>query len=243
MRGSTEILRFRGVEKTIGRLKALNGLDLAVSSGEFAALVGPPGAGKTAVLRLAAGLDVPDRGSVAVASGDAARRRGAIGAAIPDVVMEPGRTLRSNLRYAADLQGLNRRYAKDRITLLLESLGLGDRANDRLSSLADPDRRRAEIARALLQRPELLLLGNVTEGLTPSAASELLDEVLAIRAREGMAMLWATTNPAEGAGADRLIVLRRGTVVYSGRPTDLENQHPDKDLAHAVHALTGDSSS
>jgi ABC-2 type transport system ATP-binding protein len=237
MRGSTEILRFRDVEKTIGRLKVLHGLDLAVSSGEFVALVGPPGSGKTAVLRLAAGLDVPDRGSV----GGMAQRRPVVGAAIPDIAMDPGRTLRANLLFAADLLGLKRTYTVDRIASLLGKLGLGDRAGDRLNSLADADRRRAEIARALLPRPELLLLGNVTEGLADSAARQLLADVLAVRANEGTAMLWATTNPEEGANADQLVVLRRGAVAYSGSPSDLSRQYPAKDLPGAIHTLTGDS--
>jgi ABC-2 type transport system ATP-binding protein len=240
MRGSGEILRFRGVEKTIGRLKALNGLDLVVSSGEFVALVGPTASGKTAVLRLATGLDVPDQGSVTFASADAANRYG-IGAAIPDIVMEPGRTLLANLRSAADLQGLRRGYANHRIGSLLDRLGLRDRAGDRIRSLADADRRRAEIVRALLHRPTLLMLGNITEGLTPSIASQLLDEVLSIRAEEGIAILWATTKANEAAGSDRLIVLRRGTVVFSGPPADLLAQHPGKDLVGAVQLLTRDS--
>ncbi len=242
MSRSGEILRLQGVDKTIGRLKALNGFDLAIAAGEFVALVGPPGSGKTAVLRLAAGLDKPDQGSVMLAEGS--RKRSArfkIGAAFPDVAMDPERSVIANFRYGANLYGLGGSKAADRIGALLEWFDLQDRRRDLVRSLGDGDRRRAEIARAALHRPDLLLLGEVTEGLAASDASALRETVAKLAAEEGMAVLWATTRFEEAEHADRVVVLRRGTAVFKGTPAELRSRQKGKGIAAAIAALVGDS--
>jgi ABC-2 type transport system ATP-binding protein len=242
MRRSVEIIRFQGVDKTIGRLKALHGFDLAIAAREFVALVGPPGSGKTAVLRLAMGLDAPDHGSVALAGGN--RKRAArfkIGAAFPDVALDPERSVLANFRYCASLYGLGGASAAERIAALLRRFDLEDRRRDLVRSLGDGDRRRAEIARAALHRPDLLLLGDVTDGLAASDATALRETVAKLAAEEGTAVLWATTRFEEAEFADRVIVLRRGTPVFAGTPAELGSRQKGKGIAAAIAALVGDS--
>jgi ABC-2 type transport system ATP-binding protein len=244
MSRSAELLRLQGVDKTIGRLKALNGFDLTVAAREFVALVGPPGSGKTAVLRLAAGLDTPDRGSITLAGTDGKRSAGLkIGAAFPDVALDPERSVLASFRYDASLYGLGRSTAADRIKALLERFDLEDRRRDLVRSLGDGDRRRAEIARAALHRPDLLLLGDVTEGLAASDASALRETVAKLAAEEGMAVLWATTRSEEAEHADQVVVLRRGTAVFTGSAAELRSRQKGKSIAAAVAALMGDPAS
>jgi ABC-2 type transport system ATP-binding protein len=238
---SAEILRLDGVDKTIRRLKALNGFDLTVASKEFVALVGPPGSGKTAVLRLVAGLDVPDEGKVTFAGGHRKRSAGfSVGAAFPDVAMDPERSVLANLRHSASLYGLGGSKAGDRIKTLLERFGLQDRRRDLVRSLGDGERRRAEIARAALHRPDLLLLGDLTEGLAASGAAALRESAAKLAAEEGMAVLWATTRAEEAERADRVVLLRRGAAVFAGTLAELRSRQKGKSIGAAVAALIGD---
>lgn len=235
-----ELLRFRGVDKTIGRVKALSGFDLAVAPGEFVALVGPPGSGKAAVLRLASGLDKPDHGSIAFA-GRPFRPAAllSIGIASPDIRLDPARSLAANLRYSASLFGLTRSAARARIDALLHRFALHDHEHDLVGSLAGGASRRAELARAVLHAPDILLLGDIAEGLTAADAAQLLEDAGKLQAEEGMAVLWATSNAGEGEKADRIVVLRRGSAVFAGTPAELKSQHGSGSLAAAIARLTG----
>ena len=241
MREPAELLHFQGVDKTVGRLKALSGFDLTVTHGEFVALVGRQGSGKTAVLRIAAGLDRPDRGSVTLV-GEPYRPSAlsSVGAALPDVAMDPKRSILANLFHVADLHGLRRSSANARIAEVLDRFELADREHDRVTALGEGDRRRAEIARAVLHAPALVLLGNVTEGLSPTEAQRLMEDAERLRDDEGTAVLWATVRPEEADRADRIVVLRRGSAIFDGTPAKLKSQQGKNNLDAAVRALTGE---
>ena len=243
MNRAADVLAFRGVEKSFGRLKVLTGIDLAVAAGEFVALVAPAGSGKTAILHLAIGLDAPDRGTVTFDGRDVARHplaaRAAIGAVFEASALEPERSVRANLRFAADLYGLQRQPAADRIAALLRRFGLAEHDRDLVRGLGAMNRRRVDIARAVLHRPKLLLLSSITEGLERSMRDDLVDEVRRLAADEGAAVLWATTQADEAQKADRLIVLHRGGIVFAGPPAELLSKTEQTSLGAAVAELSG----
>lgn len=242
MASISKVLAFSGVEKSIGRLKLLAKIDLELDRGEFVGLLAPAGSGKTALLHLALGLDAPDRGSVRVNGVDVLRQpqaaRAMIGAVFEASVLEPDRSVRANLVYAADLFGLRRGGTLARIDALLERFGLRSHARDRVRSLAAPNRRRIEIIRALLHSPDLLLLNGIGEGLEPALRLALVDDVQRYAADNRMAALWATDEAEELATADRLAVLYRGTIGFDGSPAALLAATGKKTLAEAYAAAS-----
>lgn len=243
MAESPELLAFRRVERTFGRLKALAGVDLAIAPAEFVGLIAPAGSGKTAILNLCVGLSVPDRGTILFNGTDMSRHlssvRNDIGAVMGATDLELDRSVKSNLRFAAALYGLRRSDADARIGVLLRHFHLAEHERDLLHSLSDPQRRRIAIVRALIHRPRLLLLNGIADGLEPRPATQLLDETAKLCSDEQTAVIWATERADEVATADRLLVLHRGRIAFDGTPGELISRDGGRTLSAAIEAITG----
>ena len=241
--GSGAVLDARDVVKAYGPRKALDGVDIAIGAGEFVALLGPNGAGKTTLFQLLTGLFVPDGGSIRVAGHDIRRNAvpalAGLGVVFQQPTLDLDMTVRGNLRFHANLHGLTGTEAGRRITESLLQSKLADRAGDRSRSLSGGQRRRVELARALIHRPKLLIMDEPTVGLDPASRRDLLDYVLDLREQRSMAILWATHLVDEAEQADRVIVLHKGNVIVSGSPAALVEQTGKKDLHDAFVSLTG----
>lgn len=239
----TPVLDVRQVAKSYGAIKALGGVDLTVSAGEFVALLGANGAGKTTLLQLLTGLFAPDSGTIRVLGHDLRREaikalRG-IGVVFQQQTLDLELSVRANLRYHADLHGLPRRVASQRIEWALEQFGLTERARNRARTLSGGNRRRLELARALLHRPHVLLMDEATVGLDPASRRDILDEIVRLKSTEPIGVLWTTHLVDEIMRADRLVVLRRGKVVYTGTKEDLLKREGSTDLASTLIGLMG----
>ncbi len=236
------LLRLDDVRKSYGAREALRGVSLHVSRGEFVALLGPNGAGKSTLFQLLTGLFNADSGRVRVAGHDIRDEPVAALAAIGVVFQQPTLDLdlgvAANLKFHASLHGLGGRRARERIGDALERLGLAERARDPVRELSGGNRRKVELARALVHEPAVLLMDEATVGLDPASRRQLLDEVLALRAR-GVGVLWATHLVDEAEAADRVIVLHRGSVVAQGRPAELARAAGKPTLAEAFLEITG----
>ena len=241
--GSGAVLDARDVVKAYGPRKALDGVDIAIGAGEFVALLGPNGAGKTTLFQLLTGLFVPDGGSIRVAGHDIRRNAvpalAGLGVVFQQPTLDLDMTVRGNLRFHANLHGLTGTEAGRRIAESLQQSKLADRAGDRSRSLSGGQRRRVELARALIHRPKLLIMDEPTVGLDPASRRDLLDYVLDLREQRSMAILWATHLVDEAEQADRVIVLHKGNVIVSGSPAALVEQTGKKDLHDAFVSLTG----
>ena len=240
---SGAVLDARDVVKAYGPRKALDGVDIAIGAGEFVALLGPNGAGKTTLFQLLTGLFVPDGGSIRVAGHDIRRNAvpalAGLGVVFQQPTLDLDMTVRGNLRFHANLHGLTGAEAGRRIAESLQQSKLADRAGDRSRSLSGGQRRRVELARALIHRPKLLIMDEPTVGLDPASRRDLLDYVLDLREQRSMAILWATHLVDEAEQADRVIVLHKGNVIVSGSPAALVEQTGKKDLHDAFVSLTG----
>ncbi len=241
---SVPLLEVIDVQKSFGRVKAVNGVSLAVRAGEFVALLGANGAGKSSLLQMLAGLFSPDSGTIRVAGFDLRHRvvdaLGEIGVVFQQPTLDLELTVRANLLFHADLQGLPRRMANERIAAALARFGLTDRARDTARKLSGGNRRRVELARALLHRPRILLMDEATVGLDPPSRRAILGDVVRLKNEERIGVLWATHLVDEVDHADRLLVLRRGQVLYDGTNAAFAEVSKSQDRAAALVSVMGD---
>jgi ABC-2 type transport system ATP-binding protein len=236
-------LLLNDVVKTYGTVRAVDGVSLAVRAGEFIALLGPNGAGKTTLFQLLSGLFAADSGRIVVMGHDMSRDPVPALARLGIVFQQPTLDLElsvtANLMFHAGLHGISRAVAEPRIQKELARLDLAERAHDKTAQLSGGNRRRVELARALLHEPQLLLMDEATVGLDPQSRSDLLALMLSMRAERGVAVLWATHLCDEVADADRVIVLHRGKVLADTTPAELVAAAGAKTIEEAFLKMTG----
>jgi ABC-2 type transport system ATP-binding protein len=231
------------VVKTYGSIRAVDGVSFSVAAGEFVALLGPNGAGKTTLFQLLSGLFLSDSGRVEIMGQDMRRNPVPALAMLGIVFQQPALDLElsvtENLLFHAGLHGMGRAVAKRRIATELTRAGLAERARDKTAQLSGGNRRRVELARALLHDPRVLLMDEATVGLDPASRSDLLKLMLAMRAERSVAVLWSTHLCDEVSGADRVIVLHRGKVLADATPAQLISRSGATTIEQAFLSLTG----
>jgi ABC-2 type transport system ATP-binding protein len=240
---SDPVLRVENVVKNYGPIRALDHVTLSVAAGEFVALMGANGAGKSTLMQLLTGLFTPDEGTTVVLGhdmrSDAIAALAGIGVVFQQQTLDLELSVRANLLFHADLHGISRPVARQRIAAVLQHYGLSDRARDRTRVLSGGNRRRVELARALLHRPRVLLMDEATVGLDPASRREILDEMVRLKTAEGIGILWTTHLVDEIEQADRFVVLRRGRVTFNGTRAELMEREAGDDLGAAVIRLMG----
>ena len=218
-------LMVRGLRKTYdvetSPVRALRGLDLTVEAGEFVALMGPSGSGKSTLLHAVAGLELPDEGSIRVAGEEitglsedrlARVRRRHVGLVFQFFELLEGMTVLENVALAALVAGESRRTADSRARDLLDLLGLLDKSRAAPASLSGGQRQRLAIARALANRPTLLLADEPTGALDSDGAHEVLGLFRRLHGL-GQSILMVTHSPEVAAGAQRVVRMRDGVVL------------------------------
>lgn len=223
------IIRLSGVAKTFRdfwlrpTVKAVDGLDLSVGSGEVFGLLGPNGSGKSTTIKMILGLLDPTAGSVSLFGlpprSVAARRR--LGY-LPELsYLHPFLTARETLGYYAGLCDLPRKVAAERTDQLLEMVGLKDVANRAVGGFSKGMARRVALASALIGRPELLILDEPTSGLDPVSTNEVKTLVKTL-ARGGMTILMTSHLLADaGDVCDRVMILNHGKSVAEGKVSEI----------------------
>jgi ABC-2 type transport system ATP-binding protein len=207
-------------------------------------LLGPNGAGKTTLFQLLSGLFVPDSGHIEIMGNDMLRNPvpalAKLGIVFQQPTLDLELTVTGNLLFHAGLHGISRAIARPRIEAELTRLGLADRAHDKAAQLSGGNRRRVELARALLHEPRVLLMDEATVGLDPASRGDLLKLILTMRAERSVAVLWATHLCDEVADADRVVVLHRGKVLADMAPAAFVNNAGAATIEQAFLAVTGE---
>jgi len=222
------IIEARGLVKTFGEVRALDGLELVAESGRVTALLGPNGAGKTTFINAVATLLVPDSGELRVAGIDALREpkavRRVIGLAGQFASVEAAMTGRENLEFVARLFGLNRRESKHAATDVLERIGLTDSADKLVRTYSGGMRRRLDLGASLVGSPRLLLLDEPTTGLDPRSRADLWHAIRTLVASGTDVLL--TTQYLEEADqlARDVVIVDHGRVIAAGTPDELKRQ-------------------
>jgi ABC-2 type transport system ATP-binding protein len=195
-----------------------------VASAEWFALLGPNGGGKTTLFRIVSTLMRATGGSVRVFGIDVAERphevRARLGVVFQAPAIDRRLTVEENLRCHGRLYGLHGADLVSRARFALDAVGLADRAGDLVDTLSGGLQRRTELAKALMTRPELLILDEPTTGLDPAARREVRDHLAGLRA-QGMTVVMTTHLMDEATGCDRVAILHRGSIVALGTPAQL----------------------
>jgi len=238
------VLAVEGVAKSYGRVRALDAVDLTVEAGEFVALLGPNGAGKTTLFQLLSGLFVADAGAIRILGHDIRRdpvpALAALGIVFQQSTLDLDLSVVANLRFHARLHGLSGARANARIEAELARLGLTERRAEPVRHLSGGNRRRLELARALLHDPRILLMDEPTVGLDPATRRDLLAYVRALARERAVGVVWATHLVEEAQAADTVVVLHKGKVLSTGTPDGLIAATGAPSLTDAFLKLTED---
>jgi len=237
------VLELKDVVKNYGRTQALKGVSLSIAPGEIVGLLGPNGAGKSTLFQLASGLFAPDGGTVTVFGMDyrtkASEILSRLGVMFQARAIDLDMTVEANLKFHGALFGFHGKPLKERIDQAASLLEITDLLKRPVRTLSGGNQRRAEVARALLNSPDLLLMDEPSTGLDPTTRRMLVKHVLEVRARHNTSILWATHIVEEVADADRIALIVAGQIIRIGTPAELMAAAGVDNLTDAYIALTG----
>ena len=227
MSGGPLAIETAGLGRDYGETRALDALDLRVDPGSVVGLLGPNGAGKTTAMLLLATLLAPTRGTARIFSHDVTRERGAVrrrlGLVFQEISVDGLLTASENLLFAARLAGLSGRTSRQAVAAAIEQTGLGPYARKPARELSGGWRRLLDLARALLHRPDLLILDEPTVGLDPEHRERVWSLLEHQRRTLGTTILFSTHYLAEAESSDRVVLLSRGRVVANDLPAALRD--------------------
>lgn len=210
----------RGLTKSYGETTAVAGVDFDIAEGEVVAILGPNGAGKTTTVEMIEGFRRPDHGEIEVLGSNPADRERTLLDRIGIVLQQSG--IEQELTVSEAIAAQGRVYSKPRtVDWAVETMGLSEKRDARIKSLSGGQRRRLDLALALVGNPDLLFLDEPTTGFDPAARRHSWAAIRGLAA-EGTTIV-LTTHYLEEAQelADRVIVMANGSIVASGPPDDL----------------------
>lgn len=213
-------LSIRGLSHRFGARQALDDVSLVVPRGRFTALLGVNGAGKSTLFNLVTRLFSNVTGEIEVCGHDVRQSPRAalahLGVVFQSRALDGNLSVAQNFLYAGALYGLPASQIRERGRVLLDRMGLADRLGEKVRALSGGQARRVEIARALLHRPDLLLCDEATVGLDVKSRTDIVADVHALAADQGVGVLWATHLIDEVQPEDDVVILHQGVVLDSG---------------------------
>ncbi len=225
----SNIIEIKSLNKSFGQVKAVQDLSFHVKQGELFAFLGVNGAGKSTTISIMCGQLAKDSGEVDICGksidsgmGDIASRLGVV---FQNSVLDKALTVKENLQCRAALYSVTGKDFKQRLSELTQMLELGDILNRPVGKLSGGQRRRADIARALINKPEILILDEPTTGLDPQTRRLLWDVVTTLRKDENLTVFLTTHYMEEAAEADYVIILDSGKIAAEGTPIELKNKY------------------
>ncbi len=223
------IIEIEHLDKSFQDVHAVNDLSLCVKEGELFAFLGVNGAGKSTTISIMCGMLAKDSGKVFIDGKDVDKDMRAIakelGVVFQNTVLDEKLSVKDNLTSRASLYGITGKEAKDRIVELAELLDFKDNMNRTFGKLSGGQKRRVDVARALLHKPKILILDEPTTGLDPEARKTLWNVVTSLRKNENMTVFLTTHYMEEAADADYVVILDSGKIAAKGTPLELKNEY------------------
>ncbi len=221
----TVAIKVRGLRKSFGQVVAVDGVDLDVNDGEFLTLLGPSGSGKTTVLRMIAGFERPDAGSIELAGvnvTDQPPYARDVNTVFQDYALFPHMTVMENIEYGLRVKKTGKVERRRRATEALEGVRLGEFGDRSPAQLSGGQRQRVALARALVNRPKVLLLDEPLGALDLKLREQMQLELKQIQRELGITFVFVTHDQDEALTmSDRIAVFNDGSIVQLGTPIEV----------------------
>lgn len=224
-----DIIKIDHLSKSYGEVKAVQDLSFRVKEGELFAFLGVNGAGKSTTINIMCGQLSKDSGSVEIDGADLAhdlnRIKSILGVVFQSSVLDSALSVYDNLHSRAALYGITGMTFKERLSELTKLLGLEDILKRTVGKLSGGQRRKIDIARALINRPRILILDEPTTGLDPQTRKTLWTVISDLRKNENLTVFLTTHYMEEAAEADYVVILDNGKIAAEGTPLKLKNTY------------------
>jgi len=225
----SHIIEVNGLQKSYGPIHAVKGIDFYVEQGKIFAFLGPNGAGKSTTIDIICTFLKADAGVVEVdghtLGNDDNAIRHCIGAVFQDGLLDPLLTIQENLSIRAGFYGLHGKQRSDVIAQVAKTTGVTDLLKRLYGKLSGGQRRRCDIARALVNTPKILFLDEPTTGLDPQTRKSVWETVTSLQRDTGMTIFLTTHYMEEAAEADYVIVIDDGLIAAKGTPSGLMERY------------------
>lgn len=225
----SNVIEITGLCKSFGDIKAVQNISFSVEKGSLFAFLGINGAGKSTTISMMCGQLMPDAGSILIDGNDISKNseavKKALGVVFQGSVLDKPVSVKDNLKYRAALYGICGAEFEKRAEELCELLDMSEIMKRPYGKLSGGQRRKADIARALLHRPKILILDEPTTGLDPQTRRTVWEAIDHLRRTEEMTVFLTTHYMEEAADADRVVILDSGKIVAEGTPIELKNKY------------------
>lgn len=225
----SDIIKIEHLNKCFGDVKAVNDLSFRVKKGELFAFLGVNGAGKSTTISIICGQLRKDSGNVWIKDIETDHAdnntKKLLGVVFQESVLDKPLTVKENLKSRAALYGITGNAFEKRLNELVELLDFGDYINRQVGKLSGGQRRRIDIARALIHRPEILILDEPTTGLDPQTRMLIWEVIERLQTEENMTVFLTTHYMEEAANAGYVVILDKGSIVAEGTPLELKNEY------------------
>ncbi|ADY55708.1 Sulfate-transporting ATPase [Syntrophobotulus glycolicus DSM 8271] len=230
----SKMIEVSGLTKSYGEIRAVRGIDFDVEQGQLFAFLGPNGAGKSTTIDILCTLLKADSGRVVinghVLGGADSRIRSSIGVVFQDHLLDPLLTVRENLMTRGSFYKIPRAVLREKVGQAAQSAGVTDFIDRRYGSLSGGQRRRADIARALVNAPKILFLDEPTTGLDPQTRGNIWQTIRTLQSENKMTVLMTTHYMEEAARADYVVIIDHGLLVAQGTPDELRHRYTSDTL-------------
>ena len=224
-----EIISIKNLNKTFKEVKAINNLSFKVKKGEFFAFLGINGAGKSTTISIMCGELTRDSGEVYIDGKNIDEQMESIkvkmGVVYQKNVLDDPLTVKDNLKFRAALYGIHGKEFEEKYQKLASLLDFADLSSRTYGKLSGGQKRRVDIARALIHDPEILILDEPTTGLDPQTRKTVWKVVNDLRKEKGLTVFLTTHYMEEVTDADYIVILNKGEIVAEGSPLELKNKY------------------
>ncbi len=229
-----DAIKIENLIKRYGKIKAVDSISLEVKHGECFAFLGVNGAGKSTTISVICGLSQKDSGKVFINDVNIETNplliKKKVGVVFQNSVLDKKLTVYENLKFRASLYGIFGNILSERLKIVTKLLELSDIINRPVEKLSGGQRRRADIARAIIHDPEILILDEPTTGLDPATRKLVWQSIDEMRKKSGLTVFLTTHYMEEAATADHIAIIDRGKIIASGTPLELKNKFTNDTL-------------
>lgn len=224
-----KVIEIKNLCKSFKDVKAVNDISFEVREGELFAFLGINGAGKSTTINIISGTLESDGGEVSVYGYDTRKDMNKIkeilGIVFQSSVLDQKLSVLDNLKYRASLYGLTKEQFNENLSFLSEKLELGDILNRTLGKLSGGQKRRVDIARALIHKPKILILDEPTTGLDPKTRILVWNLITELRRSSNLTVFLTTHYMEEASDADYVVIIDEGKIIAKGTPNFLKNEY------------------